>query len=604
MKDPLSETTRTLAGGEQQRELSELFQATLAGRRRVSLLLYHRDGAAVAPLEPGEALVVGRGREADLCVPDRTLSRLHARVSLDENGQVWLEDLGSKNGTRVNGQPVTRCEVSPVDRISLGLLALTLNSLDPAQEQLYFLESHDSLRAEMERELARARAFDRPLALLLLAEQDAEQQRMHRWCPDLHRLLRPFDRVGLYDRHTVEVLIPEATAEELEEFCRRAVRAGEAAGVPLRCGLALFPEAATSAEALLEAARAALNLAAPVGGVGRAPHLGTRSLPAAPLAALEPAPVLRSPLMQQVFEIAARVADRNMPVLILGESGSGKEVVARAIHQLGARRDRQLCCVNCGALPPTLLESALFGHERGAFTGAHRRQVGFFEAAQGGTVLLDEIGDLSLVGQAALLRVLENGRLCRLGSTEEIAVDVRVLAATHRDLRAMVKEGAFREDLLYRLDVVEIRVPPLRERPEEIVPLACRFIEAADGGADRVTALDDAALELLRAYPWPGNVRELRNAVERGAAIARGQVITAEDLPERIRRAGGLRLAVCDDEPRQRSLRDLLQEYETALIRRALEQSRDRRRAARLLGLPLRTLSHKMSQYGVRLKDL
>jgi transcriptional regulator with PAS, ATPase and Fis domain len=301
--------------------------------------------------------------------------------------------------------------------------------------------------------------------------------------------------------------------------------------------------------------------------------------------------------------------------LLHGETGTGKEVVARAIHEQSERRARPMICVNCGAIPLQLLESTLFGHERGAFTGASQQQKGVFEAADQGTVFLDEIGELPAVAQAALLRVLETKRVVRVGSTREVEVDVRVIAATHRDLEAMCETSAFRLDLLYRLNAMTLVIPPLRERPEEIVPLVECFLEQANRDHGRhVRGIDPGALSLLERYPWPGNVRELRNAIERAVVIAEGDMIAPQDLPERVRaatRLGALAPPAVDEREDGRAspgqqgaegdLRASLLRYEADLIVGALRDAGwNQTEAARRLGVPLRTLVHKLKALGIR----
>ena len=236
----------------------------------------------------------------------------------------------------------------------------------------------------------------------------------------------------------------------------------------------------------------------------------------------------RSPRMREVLDVVRSVADLRSTVLIQGESGTGKEIVARAIHRAGPRKDRPFVAVPCAALAESLLESELFGHERGAFTGAVDRRIGKFEKADGGTLLLDEIGDISPRLQAELLRVLQERRFCRVGGNDEISVDVRVIAVTHRDLREAVAAGTFREDLFYRLNVVGIRIPPLRERTEDLPLLAEQFAArfAAEQGREPPPIAVDA-MERLLAHRWPGNVRELENAVERAMATRRGEELRA-----------------------------------------------------------------------------
>jgi DNA-binding NtrC family response regulator len=300
-----------------------------------------------------------------------------------------------------------------------------------------------------------------------------------------------------------------------------------------------------------------------------------------------------------------RLAASNIAVLIHGETGTGKEVIARAIHEGGARRKAPLRCINCAAIPGTLIESVLFGHEQGAFTGADKAAHGIFEQANGGTVLLDEIGELAASAQAALLRVLETKKLMRVGGNREIEVDVRVVAATHRDLEAMVAAGTFRQDLLYRLNTMTLQLPPLRARVDEIRPLAERFLKDArmQAGND-VREIDPAALAALEAYSWPGNVRELRNAIERAVVLAEGKAIQLADLTDRIRqRSGGApsNSDVSGDIPTD--YKDHLKRYEADLIMRALHKhGGNQTETAKALGLPLRTLVHKIQTYGIKKK--
>ncbi|NVB38962.1 sigma-54-dependent Fis family transcriptional regulator [Pseudenhygromyxa sp. WMMC2535] len=257
--------------------------------------------------------------------------------------------------------------------------------------------------------------------------------------------------------------------------------------------------------------------------------------------------VARSPLMRAVLDMARRVAPVDSTVLISGPTGSGKERLARFIHAHSSRAGGPFVGVNCGAMPEQLLESELFGHTKGAFTGATRERVGLFEAAHTGTLLLDEIGELTAATQTRLLRVLQEREVRRLGENHPRPVDVRILAATHRDLAADVAQGRFREDLYYRLRVVEIQMPPLRERPEDILPLARLLLaEAGDRMGRTLSGFEPAACEALLAHTWPGNVRELQNAVERAVAMARGRTVEAGDLPKfearrlgRRGRAGG-----------------------------------------------------------------
>ncbi|MEO1334275.1 MAG: sigma-54 dependent transcriptional regulator [Myxococcota bacterium] len=343
-------------------------------------------------------------------------------------------------------------------------------------------------------------------------------------------------------------------------------------------------------------------------------------------------PVAASPSMQQVLRQVHRLAPIDVPVLILGETGTGKEVIARAIHQRGPRAEHRLGCVNCGALPGQLVESILFGHEKGAFTGAEQRQAGVFEASDGGTVLLDEIGELPMMAQAALLRVLETKRVTRVGGTNERAVDVRFLAATHRNLEAMCAAGAFRWDLYYRLNVMSLQLAPLRFRVPDIRPLAERFLRAAgDRNGLPARQLGAEAVRMLEAYDWPGNVRELKNVVERAAVVAEGETVATTDLPDQLRaaaatqelpsppkqkQAAGLEMpkilpsapartasprASSDETGTMQDYKTQMQQAEIEVIVRALRRTQlNQTEAARLLQMPLRTLVHKMKVLDIR----
>jgi len=299
--------------------------------------------------------------------------------------------------------------------------------------------------------------------------------------------------------------------------------------------------------------------------------------------------------MQGVFDLVRRGAVARHPVLITGETGTGKELVARALHVLSGREP--FVPVNCGALPENLLESELFGHERGAFTGADRVKRGLFEAAGGGTLFLDEIGDLPLALQPKLLRALEDGEVRRVGAIAAMTVDVRIVAATNKDLEAEVAEGRFREDVLWRLNVFPIHLPPLRERPADIPLLAEHSLEESvrDLPSPHPVRIAPDAMALLTAYAWPGNVRELRNAVGRAVTMAATEDIRPEHLPEKVRREGAVASIIASSADRQLSLRELEQAYVTEILGRV---GGNKSRAAEILGLDRKTLYRKLEQWG------
>src|ERR1035437_7385938 len=299
--------------------------------------------------------------------------------------------------------------------------------------------------------------------------------------------------------------------------------------------------------------------------------------------------VARSPLMQSLFQDVSLIAPSESRVLITGESGVGKEVVADVIHAWSSRSAGLLVKVNCAAIAENLLESELFGHEKGSFTGAHLQRVGRFELANGGTIFLDEITELSPHLQAKLLRVTHDGRFQRVGSNQERCTDARILAATNSNLEERVKSGHFREDLFYRLNVVELNIPPLRERPEDILPLANSFITEFTQGKARLSA---SVTDCLARYAWPGNVRELRNAMERAALLSRGELILPEHLPARVQAAIGQSPATEATDPER------LEEIERQAIFQALRKHDfNRTETAKALGISRRALIYKLQRF-------
>jgi len=299
--------------------------------------------------------------------------------------------------------------------------------------------------------------------------------------------------------------------------------------------------------------------------------------------------VARSPLMQAVFRDASLIAPSETRVLITGESGVGKEVVADVLHAWSTRAAGSLVKVNCAAIPEALLEAELFGHEKGAFTGAHARRIGRFEEANDGTIFLDEVAEMSPPLQAKLLRVTQDGRFQRVGANREIHTNARILAASNRNLEDEVKSGRFREDLFYRLNVVELNLPPLRERREDILPLAGRFIEEIAGGRARFS---DTVAACLERYPWPGNVRELRNAMERAVLLSRSELILPEHLPTRVRAAAEA------PPPPETADAERLDEIERQAIMQALRQHDfNRTETARALGISRRALLYKLQRF-------
>jgi two-component system response regulator AtoC len=326
----------------------------------------------------------------------------------------------------------------------------------------------------------------------------------------------------------------------------------------------------------------------------------------------------RSRVMQEVYKLIGQVAESDVTVLIRGESGTGKELVARAIYQHSRRKEGSFLAINCAAIPETLLESELFGHEKGAFTGANKRRVGKFEQCNRGTVLLDEIGDMSVSTQAKILRVLQEGEFERVGGNETVRVDVRILTSTNRRLEDLIKEGRFREDLYYRLKIMSITVPPLRERREDIQELAEYFFKVYNRQlGTKVSHIDPSVYERLAAYNWPGNVRELENAMKRSLILCKGEVLTGEDIILDIE--GPVSPLVNEKELEDTLTKmldplltevlrlggsgfpsSLLEKIEKILVQKALAETRGNQvQAAKLLGVSRNTLRNRMDKYNL-----
>ncbi len=303
--------------------------------------------------------------------------------------------------------------------------------------------------------------------------------------------------------------------------------------------------------------------------------------------------VTRDPRMVKVLQSAEKAAATTAPVLITGESGTGKELIASLVHEAGQRADRPFIKVNCAAIPETLLESELFGHEKGAFTNALAQKKGKFELAHEGTIFLDEIGDMSSSTQAKILRVLQEQEFERVGGTQTIRADIRIIAATNKDLRLLIQKDAFREDLYYRLCVISLHIPPLRERPEDVELLIDHFLKLFSAQyAREIRGLDAQTRELLLAHTWPGNVRELKNCIERATIFCEGELVTLEDLPSQYMELEGTHLG--------QKLQSSFEQLNRAMIMEALEKSKGKKsKAADMLNINRRTLYNRMRKLGL-----
>jgi two-component system, NtrC family, response regulator AtoC len=459
--------------------------------------------------ESGEVRI-GRARENDIQIVDASVSRFHARIRVDgASANATIEDLGSANGTRVRGVSLEPHKPVPValgEVMDLGS-ALVMVQQRPIATKEWRIWAHGYFEGRLEDECARAARSSSSFGLVRIrvtGDSDVVQQ-------VLANALRPDDVVGLYGPGDYEVLLVERPEADLSWLISSLENSFDEVGISAQLGTALFPRDGRSAD-VLEARAGSLARGTPP----EPPQVG-------PI-------VVRSAVMRKLHELLERVAPGDITVLILGDTGVGKEVLAEQVHRRSPRRDKPFLRLNCAALSESLLESELFGHERGAFTGAHQMKAGLLETAQGGTIFLDEIGELPMTMQVKLLRVLEERTVWRVGGLKPRPIDVRFVAATNRDLEQSVVEHKFRQDLYFRLAGVTLHIPPLRERPEEIEPLAREFARQLSK-KERAPVLSSDVIKLIAGYAWPGNIRELRNAIERAVLLAGDGPVLPEHFP-------------------------------------------------------------------------
>ena len=559
---------------------------------RLSLVIYHRAGTMVVPLAHDVSIVVGRTSAADVVIEEDSLSRRHAQFTWRSDG-VWVEDLQSTNGVHVGAARVERAVLAAGDEVQLGEVVVSLHAIEPTKP-VQPVVSEDAFETWLNDALDASRHSLAPLALVMVREIGHRQGRLDRWLPRVRERLSGTERLGLYGPGWLMIGAAGMDRGAALRLAREIAGPSGGPGPTLACGVAMFPEDAASVGDLIGVVRA-LSQRVTVDKLVQS--AGTVDVHGA-LDGL----VVQSPKMKALYETVERAAGSRVPVLICGETGVGKEFVARALHAYGPRSKGPLVAVNCGSIPESLAESMLFGHERGAFTGAERRRLGSFEQASGGIIFLDEIAELPLSCQSALLRVIEQQRILRVGGSNETPIDVRVLAATNRDLASMADAGTFRADLFFRLNAVTLNVPPLRERRDEIPPLAGRFLEmASDADGLRSMAFSAEAMDRLVAHDWPGNVRELRNAVERAVVLANGPVLEPKDLPIGGGAPNPLRATLRLPARTGTKLKDQVRAYEADLILETLERcGYNQTEAARALDMPVRTLAHKIQQYGLR----
>jgi two-component system, NtrC family, response regulator AtoC len=477
---------------------------SLDGDSVLHILVSGPDVHATIRLPASGRLVIGRDDDAQIRILDPRASRQHALLHV--GSMVEVEDLGSTNGTRLGSDRLPGNQRVPL-AVGQALLIGSTTLLLQYQWVAARTRTHGHFYDRLVEECARCEG---EASFGLLRIHIPRSANATSAVDAMIEVARPGDLLATYASGEYELLLPDSGLGKCEEIAARIADVLDKLATGTRVGLAFFPRDGVSPGALL--ARACSEVR---GGEGDVEGV-----------------VVNHPLTRALYEKAALVAKSNASVLVLGETGVGKEVLARTLHKQSQRTDKPFLAINCASFNETTLEDQLFGHERGAFSGADRARPGLLEAAHGGTLFLDEVGDMSLPMQAKLLRALDRGEIIRIGSSDVRKVDVRFVAATNKDLNDEVKNRRFREDLYHRLAVVELRLPPLCERKEEIEPLARQFLQAlAKASGRRPPELSPAALAMLQGYDWPGNVRELKNLLEQALALCPADTITPEHLP-------------------------------------------------------------------------
>ena len=543
-----------------------------ASRAPSCVVIRHERDRRLVDVRDYPEVVIGRSRDATYTVEDDRVSRRHLRITFREE-TLWAEDLGSRNGSKLNGRRIEgKTALQPGDVLTAGPVEVSVFTSSGATA----IVSEGELSTRLLAEVERAVRFKRPLAVIGV-KLDGSRGARREAALKLASRLRRIDLAGEYATGEYLFVLPETTRAQADALAATLAELGrEVAGIGAAARAAAVPDDGNTADELIAATLFEV-------------------MPATPAGADTDVVVAEDGAMRELFELARRAARSDVTVLLTGETGSGKEVVAAEIHRASARAAGPYIRINCASIPETLIESELFGHERGAFTGADKRRVGFIERAHGGTLLFDEIGELPLSMQAKLLRVLEERKVTRVGGTDELAVDVRFVAATNRDLEREVEKGGFRHDLFFRLSAMTLRVPPLRDRPRDLPLLAAHFATRATQAARRPPSrFTDGFLQALLRYPWPGNVRELRNVIERAVILADGSELTLTELPERL-------AVLAPAKPRDASpMRERLDDVERRALTDALrEVNGNRTHAARRLGISRRALLYKLKKHGL-----
>jgi two-component system, NtrC family, response regulator AtoC len=538
------------------------------------------------PLPASGWVSIGREDDADVRIVDELASRMHARVHVDPSGKLSVEDLGSSNGTFVRGEriePGKHVTLQPGEAITIGFTHLMAQRRRP-RVSLRRLRSHASFEERLDEACERAAERPGPGPAVIRVRIDDEEP-AGRGADVIQSALRSGDLLAQYAVGDYEILLLDTDPPRAEAIADDIGRRVRAAGLVARTTVVVYPTHGRSAEALIGQASALLL---DVDGE------------------TESEPVLKSDAMRALYRLAERAAAGHtaaglITVLVLGETGTGKEVLANWIHHRSARAGGPFVCINCAALTETLLESELFGHEKGAFTGAAAVKPGLLETASGGTVFLDEIGEMNAALQTKLLRALESREIMRVGGRAARSIDVRFIAATNRDLEADVASKGFRQDLYFRLNGITLTIPPLRERQADVQPLARRFLAQASRVAKRrPPRLSADAIELLQGYSWPGNIRELRNVMERALLLCEGSEITVEHLPvEKLR----LQRVASAEEEAPAALTPVTEGEDgerRRIVAAMAEFGGNQTRVAAKLGIARGTLISRLERYGIK----
>jgi transcriptional regulator with GAF, ATPase, and Fis domain len=559
-------------------------------------LLVMGDGvSATHPLPDAGSMVIGRTRQCDVFIDDASVSRRHAVLRLGPT--FTIEDAGSANGTRVGdawlapNQPVP---VRPGEVIDIGSVMIVIQDRAGPQRHRRIWD-HGYFEARIEDECARSLRSGASFAVIQL-HGDASTP-VTEIQAALDSVLRAADVIGIYGPGEYEILLLDMKAEDLEVATTRMSRKLEEMGARIRLGIAVYPQDGRDPYSLIA------NAVARARGE-HDPEAASGKI------------VIADGAMPQLYRFVERIAAGTISVLILGETGAGKEVLAETVHRRSPRAAKPFVRLNCAALTESLLESELFGHERGAFTGAVQTKPGLLETAEGGTIFLDEVGEMPLATQVKLLRVLEAREVLRVGGLKPRSIDVRFVSATNRDLEADVARNTFRQDLYFRLNGITLMIPPLRQRVGEIAGLARAFVtQVAERGKE--PAISSEAMRLLERYSWPGNIRELRNVIERAVLLCADGAIRPEHLPLEKMRADTTTATRADPtpipvpraatappvapEPASRTdMRRELEDLEKKRILEALDEcGGNQTRAAQIVGLSRRTLLKRLDEYGI-----